>query len=48
MDILPKDKSRHTGEMSRSQRGGTGTRRQASPAPRTKHIPKQRVQVVCE
>jgi hypothetical protein len=30
-----------------AKRGGSGTRQQARPNPRTEHIPKQKVQGVC-
>jgi len=30
-----------------AKRGGNGTRQQARPNPRTKHIPKQKVQGLC-
>jgi hypothetical protein len=33
--------------QSEAKRGGTGTRRQASPDPHRPHKPKQKVQVVC-
>ena len=34
-------------EMIIQKRGGTGTRRQASPDPRTTHVPDRKVQGVC-
>jgi hypothetical protein len=37
----------HTGEMSIKERGGSGTRQQASPDPRTTHSPKAEAQGVC-
>jgi hypothetical protein len=42
--MIPKAEYRRTVE----KRGGTGTRRQASPDPRTTHRPKPEIQGVCE
>jgi len=36
------------GEMRIEKRGGTGTRRQASPTPHPTHIPETKAQVVYE
>jgi len=36
------------GKMRIEKRGGTGTRRQASPNPHTTHIPEAKAQVVYE
>jgi hypothetical protein len=47
--MLPKVEPHRTGEMTIiERRGGSGTRRQASPDPRTTHSPEAIVQVVCE
>jgi hypothetical protein len=46
MRILPEVEARLQGQ-SQAKRGGTGTRRQASPDPRHPHSPKAKVQGVC-
>jgi hypothetical protein len=46
MKILAEVKARLYGQ-SEANRGGTGTRHQASPDPRTKHSPKPKIQGVC-
>jgi hypothetical protein len=45
--MILKVEPQRTREMNIEQRGGAGTRRQASPAPRTTHSPKAEVQGVC-
>jgi len=47
MKILPEGEPRRNGEMNLEERGGTGTRHQASPAPHTTHSPKAKMQGVC-
>jgi hypothetical protein len=44
--MIPKAEPQRIGETSAEKRGGTGTRRQASPDPRTPHSPKAKVQGV--
>jgi hypothetical protein len=46
MKILPEVKARLYGQP-KAKRGGTGTRRQASPDPHTTHSPRLEVQGVC-
>jgi hypothetical protein len=46
MKILTEVKARLYGQ-SETKRGGTGTRRQASPDPRTEHSPEPEIQGVC-
>jgi hypothetical protein len=45
--MILKVEPQRTREMSIEQRGEPGTRRQASPDPRTTHSPKAEVQGVC-
>jgi hypothetical protein len=45
--MIANTEAQRIGEMRIEKRGGTGTRRQASPDPRTKHSPKPLVQGVC-
>jgi hypothetical protein len=47
MKILPEVEPRRNGEFNVEKRGGTGTRRQASPDPRTTHSPNRKIQGVC-
>jgi len=44
--MIPKAEPQHIGETSAQKRGGTGTRRQASPDPREPHIPNTKGQGV--
>jgi hypothetical protein len=46
--MIAKTEAQRIGEMRIEKRGGTGTRRQASPNPHTTHIPDAIVQVVYE
>jgi hypothetical protein len=46
--MIAKTEAQRIGEMSIEERGGTGTRRQASPDPRTQHNPEPKIQLVCE
>jgi hypothetical protein len=46
MKILPEAEAQLYGRPE-AKRGGTGTRRQASPDPRTAHGPKPKIQGVC-
>jgi hypothetical protein len=46
--MLPKVEPHRTGKMTViERRGESGTRRQASPDPRTTHVPDRKVRVVC-
>jgi hypothetical protein len=45
--MIPRAEPQRTGETSAEKRGGTGTRRQASPDPRRPHSPKAKIQGVC-
>lgn len=47
MKILAEVEARHYGQ-SEAKRGGSGPAAKLNPDPRTTHIPKQWVQVVCE
>jgi hypothetical protein len=44
--MIANTEAQRIGEMRIEKRGGTGTRRQASPGPRTTHSPQREVQGV--
>jgi hypothetical protein len=45
--MIANTEAQRIGEMRIEKRGGTGTRRQASPDPHTTHSPELEIQVVC-
>ena len=45
--MIANTEAQRIGEMRIEKRGGTGTRRQASPAPRTTHNPRAEAVGVC-
>lgn len=45
--IIANTQPQRIGEMRIEKRGGTGTRRQASPDPRTTHNPRAEAEGVC-